>query len=127
MCVCGGGNSKTPPTHTNPHTPCHTHPPTHTPRDLRHFARPQGWMSWEIFRCDVHCDVDPAACINHALYEQQTDRIVADGYLAAGYDQVSIDGELASATAAPHVCGHAAPLLSGAQSSHSALRAVRGP
>ena len=50
---------------------------------------PMGWMSWEIFRCDVNCDEKPDACINHALYEQMTDRIVADGYLAKGYDQVT--------------------------------------
>ena len=45
---------------------------------------PMGWMSWEIFRCDVDCADDPAACINAALYEQQTDAIVRGGYLAAG-------------------------------------------
>ena len=50
-----------------------------------------GWMSWEIFRCDVKCDEDPKSCINHVLYEQMTDHIVEDGYLALGYDQVSID------------------------------------
>ena len=52
---------------------------------------PMGWMSWEIFRCDVKCDEDPKSCINHVLYEQMTDHIVEDGYLALGYDQVSID------------------------------------
>ena len=52
---------------------------------------PMGWMSWEIFRCDVNCELNPTACINHVLYEQMTDHIAADGFLAAGYDQVSID------------------------------------
>jgi len=50
-----------------------------------------GWMSWEIFRCQTNCSKYPGHCINHALYEQMTDRLTADGYLAAGYDQVSID------------------------------------
>ena len=48
-------------------------------------------MSWEIFRCDVDCADDPKACINHILYQEQTDRLVSEGYLEAGYDQVSID------------------------------------
>ena len=48
-------------------------------------------MSWEIFRCDVNCAENPKACINHALYEAQTDAIVSGGYHAAGYNQVSID------------------------------------
>ena len=48
-------------------------------------------MSWEIFRCDVDCADDPTACINHILYQEQTDRLVSEGYLQAGYDQVSID------------------------------------
>lgn len=42
---------------------------------------PMGWMSWEIFRCHI----------NQTLFEQMTDRIVEDGYLAAGYDTVSVD------------------------------------
>ena len=52
---------------------------------------PMGWMSWEIFRCQTNCETHPDSCIDHNLYEQMTDRIVEDGYLAAGYDQVSID------------------------------------
>lgn len=40
-----------------------------------------GWMSWEIFRCHI----------DQALFEVMTDRIVEDGYLAAGYDTVSVD------------------------------------
>merc|ERR1712048_249414 len=52
---------------------------------------PMGWMSWEIFRCQTNCASHPDSCIDHNLYEQMTDRIVEDGYLAAGYDQVSID------------------------------------
>merc|ERR1712179_491956 len=52
---------------------------------------PMGWMSWEIFRCQTNCASHPDSCIDHNLYEQMTDRIVEDGYLAAGYNQVSID------------------------------------
>eukprot|EP00931_Biecheleriopsis_adriatica_P101704 TRINITY_DN76789_c0_g1_i1.p1 TRINITY_DN76789_c0_g1~~TRINITY_DN76789_c0_g1_i1.p1 ORF type:complete len:432 (-),score=70.60 TRINITY_DN76789_c0_g1_i1:22-1317(-) len=52
---------------------------------------PMGWMSWEVFRCDTDCAKHPTSCIDHHLYEQMTDRINADGYLEAGYNQVSID------------------------------------
>merc|ERR1712063_88886 len=52
---------------------------------------PMGWMSWEIFRCQTNCSSHPNACIDHNLYEQMTDRLVEDGYLSAGYNQVSID------------------------------------
>merc|ERR1712048_1178125 len=52
---------------------------------------PMGWMSWEIFRCQTDCANHPDSCIDHNLYEQMTDRIAEDGYLAAGYNQVSID------------------------------------
>jgi hypothetical protein len=50
-----------------------------------------GWMSWERFRCTTDCVKNPTACINEDLYKAMTDRIVADGYLEAGYNQVSID------------------------------------
>jgi len=50
-----------------------------------------GWMSWQVFRCEVDCAKHPSSCIDHNLYEQTTDRLVADGYLRAGYSQVSID------------------------------------
>lgn len=52
---------------------------------------PMGWMSWEIFRCEVNCTTHPDACIDHNLYERMTDHIASDGYLEAGYNQVSID------------------------------------
>lgn len=52
---------------------------------------PMGWMSWEIFRCDVDCDDNPTSCINEALYKAQTDALVAGGYLAAGYNGIHID------------------------------------
>jgi alpha-N-acetylgalactosaminidase len=40
-----------------------------------------GWMSWEHFGCKV----------NHVLLEEMTDKLVDDGYLAAGYTTISID------------------------------------
>lgn len=52
---------------------------------------PMGWMSWEVFRCDIDCTAHPDACINEALYKGQTDRLAADGYLAAGYNGIHID------------------------------------
>merc|ERR1712048_638747 len=42
---------------------------------------PMGWMSWEIFRCNI----------DHTLFEETVDRMADDGYLQAGYDTVSID------------------------------------
>jgi hypothetical protein len=50
-----------------------------------------GWMSWEVFRCDINCTLDPARCIREQLYTQMTDALADGGFLAAGYDQVSID------------------------------------
>jgi len=50
-----------------------------------------GWMSWEIFRCETDCAKHPTACIDEGLYRQMADRIASDGYLEAGYNQVSID------------------------------------
>jgi alpha-N-acetylgalactosaminidase len=48
-------------------------------------------MSWERYRCEIDCVKNPTACINEDLYKKMTDHIVSDGYLAAGYNQVSID------------------------------------
>lgn len=55
-------------------------------------------MSWEIFRCDTDCASDPNNCIGEKLYEQQTDALVAGGYLAAGYNGIHIDGEARTRT-----------------------------
>lgn len=52
---------------------------------------PMGWMSWEKFRCEVDCAASPDACINEALYEAQADALADEGYVAAGYETVSID------------------------------------
>ncbi|GAB5354412.1 hypothetical protein AAMO2058_000116800 [Amorphochlora amoebiformis] len=52
---------------------------------------PMGWMSWERFRCETDCNAHPNACINEELYIEMAKLLVEDGYLAAGYDQISID------------------------------------
>lgn len=52
---------------------------------------PMGWMSWERFRCNIDCANDPENCISESLYKTMADHIAADGYLEAGYNQVSID------------------------------------
>ena len=44
----------------------------------------QGWMSWEQFRCDCDCAVEPEHCIDAKLYESMTDALVSGGFLAAG-------------------------------------------
>ena len=49
-----------------------------------------GWMSWEVFRCEVDCK-NPDACINERLYKEMADRLRDDGYVAAGYRTISID------------------------------------
>lgn len=52
---------------------------------------PMGWMSWQVFRCETDCGSHPDACINEKLYMQMADAMSEGGYLAAGYNQVSID------------------------------------
>lgn len=50
-----------------------------------------GWMSWEIFRCEVDCNAHPTSCIGEKLYTSIADAMHDGGYLAAGYHTVSID------------------------------------
>lgn len=64
---------------------------------------PMGWMSWEIFRCETDCTKHPNSCIDAQLYLAMADRIAADGYLSAGYNQVSIDGKNVYTCARVHV------------------------
>ena len=52
---------------------------------------PMGWMSWEVFRCEVDCVAHPDACINERLYKQMANVMQTDGYIAAGYKTISID------------------------------------
>ena len=52
---------------------------------------PMGWMSWEVFRCEIDCRTNPDACINERLYKEMADALQTDGYVAAGYKTISID------------------------------------
>ncbi|XP_041360076.1 alpha-N-acetylgalactosaminidase-like [Gigantopelta aegis] len=52
---------------------------------------PMGWMSWQRFRCNIDCDVDPENCIREGLYKEMADRVVSDGYRDAGYEYISVD------------------------------------
>ena len=42
------------------------------------------------YRCRINCTEYPDSCINEQLYMAMADKMVADGYLAAGYDRVNI-------------------------------------
>jgi len=50
-----------------------------------------GWMSWQVFRCEINCTAHPAGCVNEQLYRETADSMASLGYLDAGYDQISID------------------------------------
>ncbi|KAI6198577.1 Alpha-galactosidase [Aphelenchoides besseyi] len=52
---------------------------------------PMGWMSWTRFFCQIDCTTHPNTCINEQLYKQHADRLVSDGYAAAGYDTIHVD------------------------------------
>ena len=52
---------------------------------------PMGWMSWELFRCDVDCASDPDMCISEKLYRAQTDALKSGGYVEAGYVGIHMD------------------------------------
>lgn len=52
---------------------------------------PMGWMSWTLFLCETDCARHPFSCISEQLYKDMADRMVDDGYLAAGYEFVHID------------------------------------
>lgn len=52
---------------------------------------PMGFMSWERFRCDTDCSLDPTECISENLYMSIADSMASNGYLEAGYEFVIID------------------------------------
>eukprot|EP00466_Bigelowiella_natans_P011303 jgi/Bigna1/132680/aug1.18_g7388 len=52
---------------------------------------PMGWMSWERFRCETDCVNHPNECISEDLYKTMAQHLKEDGYLDAGYNQISID------------------------------------
>jgi hypothetical protein len=53
---------------------------------------PMAWNPWTKFQCQLDCVNHPNACINEQLFMAQADRLVSDGYLAAGWNRVNIDG-----------------------------------
>lgn len=52
---------------------------------------PMGWMSWELFRCKVDCDVEPDLCISQRLYQEQAKALKDGGFIAAGYTGIHAD------------------------------------
>lgn len=52
---------------------------------------PMGWLAWERFRCNTDCTNDPKNCISENLFYEMADRLVADGFVAAGYEYINID------------------------------------
>jgi len=58
---------------------------------------PMGWMSWEIFRCNLNTPTDNCTdptttmCISEALYKGQADAMAAGGFAAAGYSSIHMD------------------------------------
>ncbi|CAK1553004.1 unnamed protein product [Leptosia nina] len=52
---------------------------------------PMGWLTWQRFRCITDCKKYPDECISEALIHRTADKMVSEGYLAAGYDYVGID------------------------------------
>lgn len=50
-----------------------------------------GFMSWERFRCQIHCDKYPDDCIHESLYMSMADALVDGGYAEYGYIRVHID------------------------------------
>lgn len=52
---------------------------------------PMGWLTWERFRCNTDCKSDPENCISEHLILTMAKRMAEDGYLAAGYEYISVD------------------------------------
>ncbi|KAI5642971.1 alpha galactosidase A domain-containing protein [Phthorimaea operculella] len=50
-----------------------------------------GWLSWQRFRCITDCDKYPRDCLSEDLIKRTADKMVADGYLDAGYEYIVID------------------------------------
>lgn len=52
---------------------------------------PMGWVSWERYRCNIDCVVEPDNCISEQLYMTMADMLVSGGYKDKGYVYVNID------------------------------------
>lgn len=78
-----------------------THPDwlthAHTRMHAAAATPPMGWMSWEIFRCNLatptdNCtDPETTMCISEALYKGQADAMASRGFAAAGYASIHMD------------------------------------
>jgi hypothetical protein len=68
---------------------------------------PMGWMSWELFRCNLATPTDDCTnpltthCISEALYKGQADALVSGGFAAAGYTGIHMDDCWAARTRDP--------------------------
>lgn len=52
---------------------------------------PMGWLTWQRYRCTIDCDSEPENCISERLIRRQSDCLVENGFLEAGYQYVTID------------------------------------
>ncbi|KAM6216494.1 alpha-N-acetylgalactosaminidase [Rhynchocyon petersi] len=52
---------------------------------------PMGWLAWERFRCNIHCEEDPKNCISERLFMEMADRLAEDGWRDLGYTYINID------------------------------------
>mmetsp|Transcript_70538 Transcript_70538/g.131957 ORF Transcript_70538/g.131957 Transcript_70538/m.131957 type:complete len:464 (-) Transcript_70538:24-1415(-) len=51
----------------------------------------RGWMTWERFTCEVDCERFPENCISERLILTMADAMVAEGFVAKGYNYIQID------------------------------------
>ncbi|XP_071976798.1 alpha-N-acetylgalactosaminidase [Engystomops pustulosus] len=52
---------------------------------------PMGWMTWERYRCNINCKIDPENCIGELLIKNIADKMVDSGWRDLGYVYISID------------------------------------
>lgn len=52
---------------------------------------PMGWLAWERYVCETDCQTFPNECIDHKLFADMAERLVADGFQQVGYEYVNID------------------------------------
>lgn len=52
---------------------------------------PMGWLTWQRFRCVTDCASYPDTCIGEKLIRDTADRMAQDGWLASGYEYVTVD------------------------------------
>ncbi|XP_063790380.1 alpha-N-acetylgalactosaminidase isoform X2 [Pseudophryne corroboree] len=52
---------------------------------------PMGWMTWERYRCNIDCKIDPENCISEHLIKSMADKMADSGWRELGYVYISID------------------------------------